>query len=76
MNIVDAMIANRVTDLLKELEALTLEVITEGQRKANSTAMADLMTQKELSPEMGKKMGMIHLQLSLLSNMASNVANE
>ena len=73
MNLVQAMILKRVEVLLEELAAIGAEIIDEGQRKSKSTAMTDLMTQRELSPDLLRRMGIVNIQLTLLQTMAGNL---
>ena len=73
MNLVQAMILKRVEVLLEELSAIGEEIIDEGQRKSKSTAVVDLMSQRELSPELLKRMGVVNIQLTLLQGMAGNL---
>ena len=69
MNIVHGVIAKRVADLLVALEGVANEIIDEEQRKSDSTTVADLLTQREVSPKLEKKMGVIHIQLGLLKTI-------
>ena len=76
MNLVQAMILKRVEVLLEELASIGEEIIVEGQRKSKSTAMVDLMTAGELSPELLKRMGVVNIQLTLLQSMAGNLEDD
>ena len=69
MNIVESMIELRVDALLKELEIIAEEIITTGQVKSKSLAIADITTQDELDPELAKRLGIVHIQLGLLKTL-------
>lgn len=69
MNIIQQMVRNRAEVLLKELGELADEVISEGQRKSNSTSVADFTTASVIDPKMAKRIAVIHIQLKMLENM-------
>lgn len=67
MNLVHKLITDRVEKLLNELDELSMEIVADAQRKSTSTAMSDLITQKEIDPKLAKRAGAINIQLSTLS---------
>ena len=72
MNLIDTMIVKKMEELFQELEGVAEEIISAGQKKAKSTAIADLTTQKEMSPELSMRMGVIHIQMGLLRTMVGD----
>lgn len=72
MNLVEALIGQRIEVLLKELESISEDVISEGQVKAKSTTIADMTTQGELSPNIVRRLGVVHVQLNMLKTLTND----
>ncbi len=69
MNIVEAMVVNRVEKLLKDLEVLAEDMTNTVNEKSSSQKVSDFTTAGEISPENLKRLGRIQLEVTLLKGL-------
>ena len=69
MNLVEQMVHDRVRELLKELEIISMELVKDTHKKKNSLKVTDFTTFGEIPKEKLLMIGAIHLQIKLLQGM-------
>ena len=70
MNLVDAMIVERVDEIFIKMEELSIEIIAIGQAKSNSTSIMDLTTKNDIDSDLAKEMAVLQIQLNLLRSLS------
>ena len=72
MNIIDKIILGRISSLLNDLSLVSVDAITELDRKQKSNVVSDFTTSDELSSDILKRIANIQMEITLLKGLLSD----